>query len=144
MPFLLLSQGEVCLSLTLISTNEIFYKLPIKYSQDSLKYFIIKYSIIKYFTDCSPPRKELQGYSVRVVNVLPGWVDTEGLRKALQDEKQASVMADLGLGEVENLRDSRNHMLRPEDVAETVWDVINKPSNVYINDIMIKDRLQSL
>ena len=75
---------------------------------------------------------------------MPGWVNTEGLRKALQDERQAEVMAELGLGKVEDLMDGRNHMLRPEDVAETVWDVINKPSNVYIHDIMIKDRLQSI
>ena len=81
---------------------------------------------------------------MRIVNVQPGWVDTEGISAAFQDEKQAAVMKELGLGEVEELREKRNSMLRPEDVAETVWEVINKPSNVYIHDILIKDKLQSM
>ena len=81
---------------------------------------------------------------MRIVNVQPGWVDTEGISAAFQDEKQAAVMKELGLGEVEELRENRNNMLRPEDVAETVWEVVNKPSNVYIHDILIKDKLQSM
>ena len=81
---------------------------------------------------------------MRVINILPGWVDTEGLSLAFQDEKQAEVMAEVGLGRVEELRDQRDQMLRPEDVAETVWSVVNQPSNVYIHDVLIKDQLQSL
>ena len=34
-------------------------------------------------------------------------------------------------------------MLRSEDVAEAVWEAVNKPGNVYIEDVMIKDHLQS-
>ena len=71
-------------------------------------------------------------------------MDTEGLAAALKDERQAAVIHDFGLGEVEELRENRNNMLRPEDVAETLWEVVNKPSNVSIHDIMIKDKLQSL
>ena len=81
---------------------------------------------------------------MRILNVQPGWVDTEGLTAALQDQRQAAVIQDLGLGDVEELRENRKNMLRPEDVAETLWEVVNKPSNVYIQDIMIKDKLQSL
>ena len=81
---------------------------------------------------------------MRVINILPGWVDTEGLSLAFMDEKQAEVMAEVGLGKVEELRDQRDQMLRPEDVAETVWSVVNQPSNVYIHDVLIKDQLQSL
>ena len=81
---------------------------------------------------------------MRVINILPGWVDTEGLSLAFQDEKQAEVMAEVGLGRVEELRDQKGQMLRPEDVAETVWSVVNQPSNVYIHDVLIKDQLQSL
>jgi len=33
-------------------------------------------------------------------------------------------------------------MLKPEDVADTVWECISKPSNVYVNDVMIRDALQ--
>ena len=81
---------------------------------------------------------------MRVINILPGWVDTEGLSLAFMDEKQAEVMREVGLGKVEELRDQRDQMLRPEDVAETVWSVVNQPSNVYIHDVLIKDQLQSL
>ena len=78
---------------------------------------------------------------MRIINVQPGWVVTEGLTAALQDQNQAAVIQELGLGEVEELRENRNNMLRPE---ETVWEIVNKPSNVYIHDILIKDKLQSL
>ena len=81
---------------------------------------------------------------MRVVNVLPGWVDTEGLSKAFQDEKQMRVMEEQGLGTAGLLRDNRSEMLRPADVAETVWEVVNKPLNVYIQDVLVKDQLQSL
>ena len=90
------------------------------------------------------PRKELQGSGVRLVNVLPGFVDTEGLQASLTDEKQAGVMREFGLGEARELLQARDKMLRPADVAETVWETINKPNNVYIQDVMIKDQLQSL
>ena len=43
---------------------------------------------------CDHVRKELRGSAVRVINILPGWVDTEGLSLAFQDEKQAEVMAE--------------------------------------------------
>ena len=89
-------------------------------------------------------RKELQGSGVRLVNVLPGFVDTEGLQASLTDEKQAAVMREFGLGEARELLQARDKMLRPADVAETVWETINKPTNVYIQDVMIKDQLQSL
>ena len=47
---------------------------------------------------------------------------------------------------VDTLNNPRNHrdqMLRSEDVAEAVWEAVNKPGNVYIEDVMIKDHLQS-
>ena len=40
--------------------------------------------------------------------------------------------------------ENRDKMLTPGDVAETVWEVVNKPSNVYIHDVIIKDQLQSI
>ena len=71
-------------------------------------------------------------------------MDTEGLRASLADEKQAEVMREFGLGEARELLQEREKMLKPADVAETVWETINKPTNVYIQDVMIKDQLQSL
>ena len=93
---------------------------------------------------CDIARKELQGSSVRLVNVLPGFVDTEGLVASLTDERQAGVIREFGLGEAADLLEARDKMLRPDDVAVTVWETINKPTNVYIQDVMIKDQLQSL
>ena len=71
-------------------------------------------------------------------------MDTEGLRASLSDEKQAEVMREFGLGDARELLQERDKMLRPADVAETVWEAVNKPTNVYIHDVMIKDQLQSL
>ena len=89
-------------------------------------------------------RKELQGSPLRLVNILPGFVDTEGLQAMLTDEKQVGVMKDFGMGEARVILDNKDKMLKPEDVAETVWEVVNKPSNVYIQDVMIRDQLQTL
>lgn len=71
-------------------------------------------------------------------------MDTEGLQTSFTDESQVEVMREFGMGEAKELLNNRDKMLRPEDVAETVWETVNKPSNVYIHDIMIKDQLQTL
>ena len=71
-------------------------------------------------------------------------MDTEGLKTSFTDESQVEVMREFGMGEAKELLNNRDRMLRPEDVAETVWETVNKPSNVYIHDIMIKDQLQTL
>ena len=71
-------------------------------------------------------------------------MDTEGLQTSFTDESQVEVMREFGMGEAKELLKNRDKMLRPEDVAETVWETVNKPSNVYIHDIMIKDQLQTL
>ena len=89
-------------------------------------------------------RKEVAGSDVRIVNILPGFVDTEGLQATLTHENQVKVIRDFGIGEARELLENRDKMLRPEDVADTLWEVVNKPSNVYIQDVMIKDQLQSL
>ena len=71
-------------------------------------------------------------------------MNTEGLQTSFTDESQVEVMREFGMGEAKELLNNRDKMLRPEDVAETVWETVNKPSNVYIHDIMIKDQLQTL
>ena len=78
------------------------------------------------------------------MNVQPGFVDTEGLEAALTDKRQVEVMREVGMGEAKELLEHRDKMLTPRDVAETVWEVVNKPPNVYIHDVMIKDQLQSI
>ena len=35
-------------------------------------------------------------------------------------------------------------MLTPEDVALAVWEAVNKPANVYVEDVMIKDMFQNI
>ena len=38
----------------------------------------------------------MKGSGVRVVNILPGWVDTEGLDDTLTDDTARTVMKDFG------------------------------------------------
>ena len=87
-------------------------------------------------------RKELSGSKVKLTNVLPGCVYTEGLEKMLTDEKTNAAFKKFGLGEASDALKGKEKMLKPEDVADTVWECINKPSNVYVNDVMIRDALQ--
>ena len=37
---------------------------------------------------------------------------------------------------------SRDKMLKPEDVAVSVWESVDKPANVHVNDILIRDAIQ--
>ena len=36
----------------------------------------------------------------------------------------------------------REKMLKPEDVALAVWESVDKPTNVHVNDVLIRDALQ--
>jgi len=78
-----------------------------------------------------------------VVNILPGWVDTEGLDDTLTDDTARTVMKDFGF-DLDDVRKNRDKMLRGEDVAEAVWSVVTKPDNVYIEDVLIRDSLQHM
>ena len=49
-------------------------------------------------------RQELKGTGVRVVSILPGFVDTEGLRSSFSDEASIAVMDQYGYGDVESMR----------------------------------------
>jgi len=89
-------------------------------------------------------RQEIKGTGVKVINILPGFVDTEGLREVFTDEYSAGVMKEYGYGDIDSIRNHSDKMLSPEDVAQTVWESVNKPSNVYIEDVMIKDEFQNM
>jgi len=87
-------------------------------------------------------RQELKGTGIKITNVLPGWVYTEGLEWLLNDEKSVNALKKFGLGEASDYLAQKDKMLRPEDVAISVWDCVNKPANVYVHDVMVKDSLQ--
>lgn len=87
-------------------------------------------------------RKEISGTGVKITNVLPGFVYTEGLEWLLKDEKSMSAFKKFGLGEASDYLEQKDKMLRPEDVATSVWETVNKPANVYVHDVMVKDSLQ--
>ena len=79
------------------------------------------------------------GTGVKLINVQPGFVNTEGCRAVFRDEYSRSVMEEYGYGGVDTAR-----MLNPGDVADTVWDVVNKPDNVYVEEVMIKDMFRKV
>ena len=56
-------------------------------------------------------RQELKGTGVRVVSILPGFVDTEGLRSSFADEASIAVMDQYGYGDVESMRYRRLSIL---------------------------------
>merc|ERR1711874_687 len=87
-------------------------------------------------------RKEVSGTGVKITNVLPGFVYTEGLEWMLKDEQSVGALKKFGLGDPADYLAQKDKMLRPEDVAESVWESVNKPANVYVHDVMVKDSLQ--
>ena len=87
-------------------------------------------------------RKELTGTGVKLTNVLPGFVYTEGLEWLLNDERSKNAFKQFGFGEASEILAQKDKMLRPEDVATSVWECVNKPANVYVHDVMVKDSIQ--
>ena len=41
---------------------------------------------------------------MKVINILPGFVDTEGLRAVFSDERSAGVMQQYGYGDIDSIR----------------------------------------
>jgi len=87
-------------------------------------------------------RKELTGTGVRITNILPGFVWTEGLQWMLTDEKSRAEFTKFGFGNPDEIISQREKMLKPEDVALSVWQSVDKPGNVHVNDVLIRDALQ--
>ena len=48
---------------------------------------------------------------MKVINILPGFVDTEGLREVFSDEYSAGVMKEYGYGDIESIRSAINNFL---------------------------------
>merc|ERR1711892_1525573 len=86
-------------------------------------------------------RKEISGGRVKLTNVLPGYVFTEGLDWLFHDEKSMHAFKEFGLGESSDYLSQKDKMLRPVDVANSVWECVNKPANVYVHDVMLEDSL---
>jgi len=87
-------------------------------------------------------RRELTGTGVRLTNILPGYVWTEGLQWMLSDERSRANFTKFGLGDPDEIISQRDKMLKPEDVAVSVWESVDKPANVHVNDILIRDAIQ--
>lgn len=77
-------------------------------------------------------RIDLLPYNIKVTAVCPGMVDTEfSLVRFKGDEERAKNVYN-GLSP-----------LTPDDIAETIWFVLSRPSHVCINDILIMPAQQA-
>ena len=52
-----------------------------------------------------------------------------------------NAFKEFGLGESSDYLAQKDKMLRPVDVANSVWECVNKPANVYVHDVMLEDSL---
>lgn len=84
-------------------------------------------------------RQEIRGTGVKLINIQPGFVNTEGCRAVFSDDYSRDVMEEFGYGGADTTL-----MLAPGDIADTVWDVVNKPDNVYVEEVMIKDMFRKV
>ncbi len=77
-------------------------------------------------------RIDLLAHNIRVTQIAPGMAETEFsiVRFKGDDERAKNVYKGLS-------------PLRPEDIAETVWWVANRPAHVNINDIVIMPTAQA-
>lgn len=102
------------------------------------------YTGTKFFWGGTTPalRMELKGSGVKISNVQPGFIWTEGLARCLRDEKMRAAMIKHNLADPDVLLESKDLMLQPEDVGQAVWEVVNKPPNVYIQEVLLRDMYQ--
>jgi len=102
------------------------------------------YTGTKFFMDgfCKSLRLELKGTNVRITNVLPGFIWTDGLERTLRQEDQRRAMEKFGFGDPEEYIKNKDLMLQPKDLGEHVWNVINSADNYYVHDVMLRDMLQ--
>ena len=63
-------------------------------------------------------RQEIRGTGVKLINIH--WISSR------------DVMEEFGYGGVDTAM-----MLAPGDIADTVWDVVNKPDNAYVEKCLI-------
>jgi len=102
------------------------------------------YTGTKFFMDgfMKSLRLELKGTNVRITNMLPGFIWTDGLERTLKNEVQRAAMEKFGFGDPDEYIKNKELMLQPEDLGIHVWNVINSNSNYYVHDIMLRDMLQ--
>ena len=77
-------------------------------------------------------REELKPYNIKVTSVNPGMVETEFSIVRFDGDKERAKKVYEGL-----------QPLKPEDIAETILWVANRPSHVNINDIVIMPSVQA-
>jgi len=104
------------------------------------------YTGCKFFMDgCMQAlRMELKNTNIKITNILPGFVWTDGLERTLRDPVQAKAMKDLGLGDPELFIEKKDLMIQPEDMGTTVYDVMKSGKNYYVYDMMVRDKLQEM
>ncbi|MBN1634609.1 MAG: SDR family oxidoreductase [Ignavibacteria bacterium] len=64
-------------------------------------------------------RLEVRGYNIKVTNIMPGAVDTPMWDSRTRQKK-------------------RNRMMTPEDIASVVFDVVNKPNKLQIEEVVLR------
>jgi len=104
------------------------------------------YTGTKFFMDgCMQAlRMELKNTKIKITNILPGFVWTDGLEKTLRDPVQAKAMKEMGLGDPELFIEKKDLMIQPEDLGITVYDVMKAGDNYYVYDMMVRDKLQEM
>jgi len=75
-------------------------------------------------------RKEFRN-QVKVCNISPGAVQTEFLEQS-EDNENVQAMKDYFFN---------NDTLKGEDIAQTIYDVLNKPEHVAINEVIIRPNI---
>jgi short-subunit dehydrogenase len=64
-------------------------------------------------------RLEVRGYNIKVTNIMPGAVDTPMWDSRTRQKK-------------------RNRMMAPEDIAAVVFDIVNKPNKMQIEEVVLR------
>jgi len=89
-------------------------------------------------------RMELKGTDIRITNVLPGFIWTDGIASTMNNPVEREAMQKFGFGDPEDYIKNKDLMLQPSDLGDCVWTIISNPSNYYVYDVMLRDKLQEM
>lgn len=86
-------------------------------------------------------RKEVRGTGIKITQVEPGAVRTEGVMKVMQNPTFEAVHEKFYPRSTEKIdKDFVHHKMIPRDIGEVVWDAIRTVDRVYEQDIYVGNR----
>ena len=85
-------------------------------------------------------REEMKGSGIKFTRLEPRFVRSDGFKAAAVDKEFFQKVQKMFPNTDKNW--DENRIMENEDIGEVVWDLVNKPSRVYCQDLYVYDSLE--